>query len=103
MTLLLPDPIEMSYEGSRSGLAFPWGQIVSAPRLGDTSRGGADGFTHILRPHPAPCLAPLAHSMILPEDLFPAGLWMSLEGAAQPLSPSRPRALHLEEHFAARR
>lgn len=42
--LFLPDPIEMGYEGSRSGLAFPWGQIVPAPQLGDTSleRGQMD-------------------------------------------------------------
>lgn len=90
MGLFLPDPIGMSYKGSRSGLAFPWGQIVSAPQLGDTSHGGG----RWLYPHPSP--PPISLPLSLGSqhdfprgfmDLFPAGLWMRLEGAAQPPLP----------------
>lgn len=88
--LFLPDPIEMGYEGSRSGLASPWGQIVSAPQLGDTSHGGG----RWIYPHPSPPPISLPRSLGSQHDfprgfmdLFPAGLWMRLEGAAQPPLP----------------
>lgn len=69
-------------------------------------RGGdSPGDSRCICPHLSPPARsfPRRRAVTRLEDLFPAGIWLSLAGAEKSLSPSRSRELHLDERFAAKR
>lgn len=86
ISLILPDPIRMRYERSDSRVTFPQGQPMPAPGLHPPAWGTPPRGSRCICPCPSPPSLSQLSAVILPSDLFLAGIVMSLEGAPLPIT-----------------